>query len=81
MCFEFLNGYEKFKTPKPQKGKESFYPKRTAKDSRLDIDKTIKEQFNLLRIADNEEYPAFFEIDNHRYILKIEKAKDEDRQF
>jgi methionyl-tRNA formyltransferase len=79
MCFEFLNGYEKFKTPKPQKGKESFYPKRTAKDSRLDIDKTIKEQFNLLRIVDNEEYPAFFEIDNHHYILKIEKVKDEDR--
>ena len=79
MCLEFLNNYEKYKIPKPQIGEESFYPKRTAQDSRLDIDKTIKEQFNLLRIVNNTEYPAFFEIDGHRYILKIEKADSEDR--
>ncbi|WP_457593291.1 formyltransferase family protein [Hydrogenimonas sp.] len=79
MCLDFLDNYEKYKTPKSQKGKETFYSKRTAKDSQLDIDKTIREQFNLLRIVDNEEYPAFFEIEGHRYILKIEKAKNENR--
>ena len=48
MCKEFINNYDKYKTPTPQSGLESFYPKRTPKDSKLDINKTIKEQFNLL---------------------------------
>jgi len=75
MCSEFLNNYEKYKIPKKQTGEESFYKKRTSKESELDIHKTIKEQFNLLRIVDNENYPAFFEIDGNRYILKIELDK------
>jgi methionyl-tRNA formyltransferase len=79
MCLEFINNYEKYKVPTPQKGKESFYKKRTPKDSELDINKTIKEQFNLLRIVDNENYPAFFYIDNQKYILKIEKAENENQ--
>lgn len=73
MCLEFINNYEKYKTPQKQIGEESFYPKRSLKDSRLDIDKSIKEQFDLLRIVDNDAYPAFFEIEGHSYILKIEK--------
>ena len=72
MCLEFLQNYELYKNPKKQSGDESFYPKRSAKDSQLTIDKTIKEQFNLLRIVDNDAYPAFFEMDGKRYILKIE---------
>lgn len=79
MCIEFIKNYEKYKNPTPQVGEESFYPKRAPKDSELDINKTIKEQFNLLRIVDNKEYPAFFTIDGHKYILTIRKA-DEDRK-
>lgn len=75
MCLEFLNNYNKYKIPTKQNGKETLYKKRTPKDSKLDVNKTIKEQFNLLRIVDNENYPAFFEIDGHRYILKIELPK------
>ncbi len=59
-----------------QKGKESFYPKRTPKDSELDPRKSLKELFNQLRVADNERYPAFFTHKGHTYILKIYK-KDE----
>lgn len=62
---------------KKQTGKESFYPRRTAKDSQLDIRKSIAEQFNLLRVADNEKYPAFFDYRGHRYILKIYKSKED----
>jgi methionyl-tRNA formyltransferase len=75
MCLEFINSYEKYKIPTPQSGDETFYPKRTAKDSKLDIDKTISEQFNLLRIINNDDYPAFFDIDGNRYILKIQLDK------
>ena len=81
MCLEFLNNYEKYKIPKRQIGEESIYSKRNKKDSVLDINKSIKEQFNLLRIVDNESYPAFFEIDGHKYILKIEEGRDENRQL
>ena len=79
MCLEFLNNYENHKKPQKQSGEESFYKKRTDKDSELDINKTIKEQFNLLRIVDNENYPAFFYKDNKKYILKIEEVNDENR--
>jgi len=79
MCQEFINNYQKYKVTVPQIGDDDFYKKRTSKDSKLDINKTIKEQFNLLRIVNNVDYPAFFEIDGQRYILKIEKVIDEDK--
>ena len=75
MCLEFLNNYDRYKVPKKQIGEESFYAKRTSKDSQLDVTKSIEEQFNLLRIVNNEEYPAFFEIDDHKYKLTIEKME------
>jgi len=79
MCLEFLDCYEKYNIPIKQKGNETFYKKRTSKDSELDIEKSISEQFNLLRIVDNENYPAFFYKNNKKYILKIEEVKDEYR--
>ncbi|WP_287162823.1 hypothetical protein, partial [Clostridium sp.] len=59
---------------KPQQGESSFYIKRGPKDSKLDINKTIKEQFNLLRIVDNERYPAYFMFNNKKYIVRIYKG-------
>ena len=56
-----------------QTGKESFYPKRTAADSELDPQKSLVDTFDLLRIVDNERYPAFFKHKGHTYILKIYK--------
>ena len=75
MCLEFIKNYHIYQNPKAQYGVESVYSKRNIEDSKLDINKTIKEQFNLLRIVDNENYPAFFELDGYRYILKIELEK------
>ena len=71
MCKEFLQQYNNL-VPKKQTGKDSFYSKRTKEESKLDVDKTIKEQFNLLRTVNNKEYPAFFEIDGNMFTLKIE---------
>lgn len=79
MCLDFIKNYENYKYPKKQVGKDSFYRKRTLEDSQLDINKTILSQFNLLRIVDNENYPAFFYFNNKKYILKIEEVKDENR--
>jgi methionyl-tRNA formyltransferase len=64
--------------PKSQSNLASnYYPKRTPEDSRLNIDKSLIDQFNLLRVADKDRFPAFFEYLGPRYILKIEKAGHE----
>ena len=49
----------------------SFFKRRKASDQKLDITKSIKNQFNLMRIANNEDWPCYFEFKNKRYILKI----------
>lgn len=79
MCLSFLKNYNIYKLVKKQQGKETFYKRRSAKDSELDLNKTIKEQFNLLRIISNEDYPAFFELDGHKYILQIKEEENENR--
>jgi methionyl-tRNA formyltransferase len=62
--------------PTPQAGDPGVYRRRrTPADSRLDPGKTIAEQFDLLRVVDNERYPAFFDLRGRRYVLKIEKAE------
>ena len=64
--------------PTPQVGEIGKYMrKRTPEDSRIAIDKTIVEQFNLLRVADPERYPAFFEYKGVKYLIKIEKVNSE----
>ena len=57
----------------PQSGEASVYPRRTRKDDRLDPEQTIAEQFDLLRVLDGDNYPAFFDHRGHRYLLRIEK--------
>jgi len=51
--------------------------KRNPADSRIDPNKSISEQFNLLRVADSQRYPAFFDYQGVQYLIKIEKAKSE----
>ena len=72
LILNFINKYPKIKGVK-QEGEESFYNKRTHENSELNISQSINEQFNLLRVCDNERYPAFFHMNNTKYILKIYK--------
>lgn len=70
LILKFLKNFHKIKG-QDQKGDSTYYPKRGPINSELDINKSIKNQFNLLRVCDNERYPAFFKIDNKKYIIKI----------
>lgn len=70
LCSRFLDSYKQIE-PVRQSGVESFYPRRTPKDSELDVEKGIAEQFNLLRIVNNDAFPAFFYWEGKKYILKI----------
>jgi methionyl-tRNA formyltransferase len=60
----------------PQIGESTFYRRRSAEDSKLDPHKSIAEQFNLLRVVDNEQYPAFIDWMGRRYILRIESVNE-----
>lgn len=56
-----------------QKGKSNFLKKRYPRDSKLDINKSIKKNFNILRISNNKLWPAFFIYKGKKFILNIFK--------
>ena len=58
-----------------QVGDESSFRRRRPGDNKLRVDKSIKEQFDLLRIGNNEEWPSYFNYNGHKYILKIYKEE------
>ncbi len=62
-------------TPVKQEGAPGPYlRRRTPEDSRLDVHKSIAEQFDLLRVVDNQRFPAFIDYRGNRYVIKIEKV-------
>lgn len=75
LCQQFIKEYPDILTQaRPQTGKSSFYPRRSPQDSELDPQRSLIEQFNLLRVVDNERYPAFFELAGHQYVIRVMKA-------
>jgi methionyl-tRNA formyltransferase len=74
LCLKFIeniNNLQKIYS----NSQSSFYKKRTKEDSLIDINKSIKDQFNLLRVCDNTLYPAYFIYKNCKYILQIKKEE------
>ncbi|MCP5102848.1 MAG: methionyl-tRNA formyltransferase [bacterium] len=63
-----------------QKGEPSYYRRRTRQDDKIAPEKSIIENFNHLRIVDNEKFPAWFEYKGHRYILKIYKQEKKENR-
>ena len=66
-------------TPMAQTGTEqaTYYPKRTPNNSELDVNKSIAEQFDLIRVCDPKRFPAYFEYLGQRYTLKLEKSNEQ----
>jgi len=76
ICQWFVDHYpESLSEAREQRGCESFYPRRLAQDSLLDPNKTITEQFNLLRVVDNKRYPALINYMGCEYSIKIIKKE------
>jgi len=77
LCQDFVANYPLSTTfGKQQTGEESFYRRRTPKDSELDIHKSLSEQINLLRVVDNKNYPAYFVFNKHVYYLQVSKRDE-----
>jgi methionyl-tRNA formyltransferase len=55
-----------------QKGEPTYWRKRTAEDARLDASRPLSELWDHIRVCDNEDYPAYFEIDGKRVYLRYE---------
>lgn len=76
MCLAYLQLAEP-PLGRPQQGDATWYARRRPQDSRLDPSRTIAEQFDLLRVVDNDRYPAFFDYRSRRYILRIVAVKNQ----
>ncbi len=73
LCQNFVAEYPGIlKHSRPQEGAPTYYRRRTPADSKLDPSKTIAEQFNLLRIVDNDKFPAYFDVNDRRLYLRVD---------
>lgn len=64
--------------PVPQTGDPGVYlRKRTPEDSKIDPERSVAEQFDVLRVVDNQRYPAFFDFRGKRFKIEITKIDDE----
>lgn len=54
-----------------QFGEPIHYSRRRPADSQLDPERSLAEQFNLLRVGDDQSYPAFFHLGGRRYSVQI----------
>ena len=74
-AFQLSQNIGNFKA-KSQVGKSTFYRRRRPEDSELNINKSIRNQFNLLRTVDNKNYPAYFLHEGQKYIITIKKIHE-----
>ena len=73
-----VNNFSKIESfPQDTVNNPKYYSKRTPEDSRIDPEKSIVSQFDLIRVCDPLRYPTFFEHLGCRYKLILEKYDDE----
>ena len=79
-AIELMNfAIEKYNTVEPKKQPNidgSYWSKRSPKDSEIDINQTISEQFDLIRVCDPKRFPAFFYKDGVKFYITIEKNNE-----
>ena len=59
--------------PQPTDIEPTYRRRRRPADSELDPNETIAAQFDRMRVADPDRYPAFFRLRGHVYKLRLEK--------
>ena len=75
ICRAFVDEYpDGASRGREQTGEATYHPRRRPADSELDPERSLAAQFNQLRVADNDRYPAFFEWRGKCYRIVINKA-------
>ena len=73
LCLAWLDRHQEIvNAAQPQHGEASHYRRRRPADSGLDPERSLAEQFNLLRVVDNQRYPASFQWSGRLYILNLQ---------
>ena len=75
MHFVLDNGVDVASRPQSDSVVPTYYRRGTPEDSQLDVNKSIKSQFDLIRVCDPDRYPAFIEIYGQRYQLTLKKME------
>lgn len=70
LCQNFITEYDAL-SPRKQTGEPTWYRRRRPRDSELDATKPLEEQINLLRIVDNQRYPAFFKMGETKIFIRV----------
>ena len=63
--------------PQDKDIRATYRRKREAADHEIDVNKTIAEQFDIMRVSDPSRYPAYFAIAGERFKLILEKVDAE----
>lgn len=78
LCLNWIDHHKEYVlSTQPQRGGSSHYQRRRPIDSALDPQRSLAEQFNLLRVVDNDRYPAFMDWQGRRYELTIQAGSIE----
>tara|TARA_B110000008_G_scaffold209315_1_gene208133 strand:- start:1992 stop:2639 length:648 start_codon:yes stop_codon:yes gene_type:complete len=72
MSFAIAN-FNIVKPSKQDKKKSTYWPKRSSKDSEIDLKKTLDEQFDLIRVCDPSRFPAFFYKNGKKYRISVSR--------
>jgi methionyl-tRNA formyltransferase len=68
-----VSNFHCIRVEKQSENSASYFPKRMPDDSEIDINKSLAEQFNLIRVCDINRFPAFFYKNGQKFLIKVEK--------
>jgi methionyl-tRNA formyltransferase len=68
---KFISNYKNIKEKK-QSGKPTYYPKLSEKEDKIDPNKSLISQFDIIR-STNPKYANYFILGNKKFIIKIKK--------
>jgi methionyl-tRNA formyltransferase len=71
-----ISNYNTIKPKKQPNIGSTYWPKRSPKDSEIDTNKGISEQFDLIRVCDPDRFPAFFYKDGEKFNITIKKNNE-----
>lgn len=69
-----ITNYETIR-PEKQLGSSTYWPRRTPADSEIDGNLPLSEQFDTLRVADPDRYPATVELRGKRFKIRLERIE------
>jgi methionyl-tRNA formyltransferase len=58
----------------PDEVEPTYHRRRTPEDSEIDPQKSVADQFDLIRVCDPDRFPAYFHLHGQKYTLRLEKA-------